>query len=228
MGNLFPIEDNLVTIARINIEVVVIKMKSSNLFILLMFSAKTFAGVYEFDFDFGYDKQIYGSNRQDSVVSRNYSAGISSYLFDLTAIDLSFSNTSDITSQNDRYTVATGYDVVAQQNRVDTKVFGLGIKQMLAGRGSRIIPVVSVGYAREFVTSDGDVTVENTSTLVRTPYYLTETKQKANSVFGSFSLQIKLTDRFSLKGTMKTLFPAFSFNKAKDNLKYSFGFSWVF
>lgn len=200
------------------------------LFILyiLLFPIASMAASFEFDFDFGYDKQIYGANRQNSVVSRNYSIGFSSYLFDLTALDLNVSNTQDITTQNDRYTVATGVDVVSQQNKVRTKVYGIGLKQMLAGRGSRIVPVISAGYAREFVTSDGDITAENTTTKAQTIYNLNETKQRYNSLFGSFSLQLKLTERFSLKGTVRTLFPAFEFNKAKDNIKYLVGFSWIF
>jgi hypothetical protein len=47
-------------------------------------------------------------------------------------------------------------------------------------------------------------------------------------MFGAFTLQLRLTERFSLKGSVKSLFPAFEFNKAKDNLKYLVGFSWVF
>lgn len=195
--------------------------------IMLILPLKAFA-VFEFDFDFGYDKQIYGAQRQNSVVSRNYSVGISSYLFDLTALDLNVSSTRDTTSQNDRYTVATAVDVISQQNRVQTNVFGLGLKQMLAGRGARITPVISAGYAREFVTSSGDITVENTTTLAQSKFNLKESKQRYNSVFGAFTLQIKLTERFSLKGSVKTLFPAFEFNKARDNIKYLFGFSWVF
>ncbi|MBC7537822.1 MAG: hypothetical protein H7281_03315 [Bacteriovorax sp.] len=195
--------------------------------IMLILPLKAFA-VFEFDFDFGYDKQIYGAQRQNSVVSRNYSVGISSYLFDLTALDLNVSNTRDTTSQNDRYTVATAVDVISQQNRVQTNVFGLGLKQMLAGRGARITPIISAGYAREFVTSSGDITVENTTTLAQSKFYLKESKQRYNSVFGSFILQIKLTERFSLKGSVKTLFPAFEFNKARDNIKYLVGFAWIF
>lgn len=195
--------------------------------IILILPLKAFA-VFEFDFDFGYDKQIYGASRQNSVVSRNYTVGVSSYLFDLTALDLNFSSTKDTTSQNDRYTVATGIDVVAQQNRVQTKVVGLGLKQMLAGRGSRIVPIISAGYAREFVTSSGDITVENTSSLAQSKFNLNETKQRYNSVFGSFILQVKLTEGFSLKGSIKTLFPAFEFSKARDNIKYLVGFAWIF
>jgi len=184
--------------------------------------------VAEFNFDFGYDRQIYGVNRQNSVVSRNYSVGLSTYLFDLTAIDLNYSNTQDTTSQNDRYTVSAPFDIIAQQNRVRTNVFGLGIKQMLVGRGARLTPIISAGYARQFVTSSGDITVENTTSKVLQTINLNETKQRYNSVFGSFTLQLKLTERFSLKGTVRTLFPAFEFAKAKDNLKYLVGFSWIF
>lgn len=193
---------------------------------LSMAPERSFA-LAEFNFDFGYDRQIYGVNRQNSVVSRNYSAGISTYLFDLTALDLNYSNTQDTTSQNDRYTVSAPYDITAQQNRVRTNVFGLGIKQMLVGRGARLTPIISAGYAREFVTSSGDISVENTTTKAVQKVYLNETKQRYNSVFGSFTLQLKLTDRFSLKGSVRTLFPAFEMNKAKDNLKYLVGFSWI-
>lgn len=199
------------------------------LFFVIFFPLKLSAAVFELAFDFGYDKQIYGSSRQNSLVSRNYSGGLSTYLFDLTAIDFTYSSTSDITTQNDRYTITgTGYDVITQQNRVQTDVYGVGIKQMLAPRGARLIPVFSVGYAREFITSAGDISIENTATKAVSVLPLTQTKQTYNSMFGAFSLQLKLTERFSLKGSVKSLFPAFEFNKAKDNLKYLAGFSWIF
>ena len=204
-------------------------MKKINILLILsiILPLKAMAA-FELNFDFGYDKQIYGAQRQNSLVSRNYSAGISSYLFNLTALDLNASSTQDTNSQFDRYNVASGVDVIAQQNRVQTNVFGVGLKQMLVGRGARIIPIISAGYAREFVTSSGDITVENTTTLAQSTFNLKETKQRYNSVFGSFILQIKLTESFSLKGSVKTLFPAFEFNKAKDSIKYLVGFAWVF
>jgi len=204
-------------------------VKTKIFFLLLsLLPICSMAGIYELDFDYGYDRQIFGINRQNSVISRNYTIGFSSYLFDLTALDFNVSNNQDVTSQNDRINVATGYDLVSQQTRVRTNVYGVGLKQMLAGRGSRIIPVISAGYAREFITSGGDITVENTATKVQSVYNQTETKQRYNSVFGSFSLQIKLTERFSLKGSVRTLFPAFELNKARDNVKYLVGFAWIF
>ncbi len=56
-------------------------MKTFILFSSILFSNLTFAIVNEIGFDFGYDIQKYGSNRQNSIVSRSYSGGISSYIF---------------------------------------------------------------------------------------------------------------------------------------------------
>ncbi len=198
-----------------------------SLFFLLV-PMQAFAVIFEFDFDFGYDKQIYGSSRQNSIVSRTYSAGLSSYLFNLTAIDFTASRTYDVNTQNDRFTVATGIDLVSDQSSVKTDVYGIGIKQMFAGRNSFVVPILSIGYAKEIIESSRDVTLENTSTVVRTVTNLGVTKQRVNSMFGSFVLQFKMTDRLSLKASVKTLIPAFEYNKAKDNLKYLVGFSWIF
>lgn len=185
--------------------------------------------MFEFDFNFGYDKQIYGTNRDSSIVSRTYSGGLSTYLFDLTAIDINVSRTLEINSQNDRYAV-TGYtvDVVGDRSKITTDVYGIGLKQMLAGRNAFIVPVISVGYAKQFVEYNREVTFENTLNQTRFTGNYGTTKQRVDSMFGAFILQFKMTDRLSLKGSVKTLIPAFDFNKAKDNLKYLVGFSWVF
>ena len=204
------------------------KAKLVSVLCLLLFPQIIFAAYYELAFDFGYDKQIYGTNRQNSLVSRNYSGGLSVYLFDLTAIDFTYSSTREISTLNDRYTIQSGYDVVYQQNRVLTDVYGVGIKQMLAARGARLTPVISVGYARQFDTSDGDIAIETTASGAKNSYKMTESKSVYNSTFAAFTLQLRLTERFSLKGSVKSLFPAFEFGKAKDNLKYLVGFSWVF
>lgn len=204
-------------------------MKTLLSIFLLILSFKASAIVFEVSGDFEYDKQRYGTNRENSVVSRSYSAGISAYIFSTTAIDLSYSFTNDITSNNERYTI-TGYSVdhISDQQRVETSDYGIGIKQMLLPKGYVVTPVVSVGYAREFVKSSSDTTYLNTATGTNFYYNAGTTKYATNSVFGIFSLQFHLTDRLSLKGSVKTIFPAFDFNKAKDNIKYSFGFSWMF
>ena len=195
---------------------------------LAIFPISSFAIVNEVAFDFGYDRTVYGTSRQNNTVTRSYSGVLSTYIFDYTAIDLSASRTQDITSENERYTVATGIDLVGQQNRVRSSVYGIGLKQMFAPRTARLIPGISMGYAKQFLDYESDVTVEDTVSKARLKINNGTKKQRIDSVFGTFSLQLRMTERLSLKGSVKTLFPAFELDKARDNVKYAFGFSWVF
>ena len=78
------------------------------LFTIAFFPLTSHAIMNELALDFSYDKQIYGLERQNNSVSRTYSVGISSYIFNYTAIDLSASRSSDVTSENDRINVTTG------------------------------------------------------------------------------------------------------------------------
>ncbi|AUN97205.1 hypothetical protein DOM21_15635 [Bacteriovorax stolpii] len=203
-------------------------MKSLLVLFVIIFPLSSFAIVNEVAFDFGYDRQIYGLQRQNSSVNRTYSAALSTYIFDYTAIDLNASRSSDITTENERYNVTTGIDVVGQQNRVTSNVYGVGIKQMFAPRTARLIPGISIGYAKQFLNYNSDLTIEDTSTKARTNLAGRTTKQRIDSVFGTLSLQLRMTERLSLKGSVKTLFPAFELDKARDNVKYAIGFSWVF
>lgn len=195
---------------------------------ILSFSVPSFAIVNEISADFGYDRKIYGLERENSNISRTYSAGISTYLFDYTAIDLNASKSTDITSINQRDNVLTGYDLVARQDRVVSNVYGVGIKQMFAPRNARLIPGISIGYAKQFLQYDSDLTIENVSTKVRTIIKAGSAKQRIDSVFGSFSLQLRMTERLSLRASARTLIPAVELDKVRDNLKYSVGFAWIF
>lgn len=203
-------------------------MKRLLIFLICFIPASSFAIINEIAFDFGYDRQIYGVNRQNSNVNRVYSVALSTFIFDFTAIDLNAATSSNITQENDRYNVTTGIDVVGQRNRVEAKVYGVGLKQTFAPRTARLIPGVSMGYARQFVNYKSDITIEDVATKARSNVSGGEIKERNDSVFATFSLQLRLTERVSLKGSVKTLFPAFEFNKARDNIKYSFGFSWIF
>jgi len=203
-------------------------VKQVLLLMIILFSFKIKAIVYEMDVNFGYDKQIFGSSRQNSNVSRTYAGGISAYLFELTAIDLNYSEINDRTSYNDRFTATTGIDVISTRTNVSTSILGLGLKQMLLPKNNLILPMLSFGYARETVYSASEVTIENTSTKATSVVSYGSSKQKIHSMFGTFSLQFKIGANLSLKASVKTLIPALEFNKAKDNLKYLFGFTWAF
>jgi hypothetical protein len=197
-------------------------------FIFFILSFKAMAIVNEISLDFGYDKQIYGTSRQNSLVTRSYSGGLATYIFSSTAIDLTYAASQDSTTENDRYNVATGFDIVGSQNRVDSTVYGVGLKQLFAPRTSFLIPALSIGYARQIVKYSTDYTVEDTTTKARAAKNYGSQTARYDSVTASFALQFKLTETLSLKGSVKTIFRAFEFNEAKNNLKYLFGFSWMF
>lgn len=203
-------------------------MKKYLVLIIFLICNNASAIVNEIAFDFGYDRQIYGLERQNSNVTRTYSGALATYIFDYTAIDLNASTSQEITTENERYLITSGLDLVGQQNRVNSKVFGIGIKQMFAPRTSRIVPGISIGYAKQFLEYQSDLTILNTTTDVRTTVSGGTTKQRVDSVFGTFSLQLRLTERLSLKASIKTLFPSFEIDKARDNVKFAAGFSWVF
>ena len=200
-----------------------------SILIFLLIPLKAFAVVgFEVDLDFGYDEQLYGTSHENSIVTRTYSGGFSTYLFNLTAIELDASRTYEVNTQNDRFTVATGFDLTSDCNTVKTDVYSVGIKQMLAGRNAFIQPAISAGYAKEFVTYGRVVTVQDTTTQIYSVKDLGTTKQRTDSMYASFILQFKITERLSIKGSVKTLFPAFNYNEAKSNLKYLAGLSWIF
>ncbi|MBC7713549.1 MAG: hypothetical protein H7177_09425 [Rhizobacter sp.] len=203
-------------------------MRNLLLAIMILTPISSFAIVNEISGDFGYDRTIYGDKRQNSNVTRTYSAGLSTYFWDYTALDLNASRTKDVTTENQTYIITSGFNLIGQQNRVTTDVYSIGIKQSFAPRSARLIPSISVGYARQFTESSQDLVIQNTTTNTQFTNTDTTPKQKVNSVYGTFALQLKLTDGLSLKGSIKTLFPAFKFNQAKDTLKYAFGFSWAF
>lgn len=203
-------------------------MKRLSYIFLFLFINQAEALIYEIGLDFSYDKQIYGNNRLNSQTSRTYSGGVSTYLFETTALDLNYSSSKDITTQNEVYDAGGGFDLVGQQNRVETNVYGIGVKQMLLPRKYRLMPLVSVGYARQFITYETDLTLENRATDIRTSGSSGESKARVDSMFGAFILQYKMTDRLSIKGSVKTIFPSADWNKARDNIKYAFGISWIF
>ena len=62
-------------------------MKNLLLILFCIIPMTSFAIVNEIAMDFGYDRTIYGNNRQNSNVTRTYSAALSTYVFDYTAID---------------------------------------------------------------------------------------------------------------------------------------------
>ena len=128
-------------------------------FFSFFFCQSAFA-VFELSGSFGYKKQKYGENREDSTVEQTYSAALAIYLFSLTAVELSYFNSQNtITAKQDADSTQS-FSLIETQNRVQTDVYGIGIRQALATRKSRIRPMISIGYAKQFVNDSLDYTFQ--------------------------------------------------------------------
>ena len=194
-------------------------------FFFLSLAQNSYA-LMEFSGNFGYKKQVYGSSRQNDITDRSYGASVAVYLFNLTAVEFNYNQNEVITDEHNTYSIDSTYDVIGSYNRVLSYSYGVGIRQALAPRKARLVPSLSIGYARQFTRDSTSLTIRNKNSGNNFTISDDPTKLRSDSVFGTFSLKLRLTARLSLNGSVNTIFPAFQTDKAKDNIKYMIGFSW--
>jgi len=196
----------------------------------LIFLSSAAFGYSELNADFHYDRQVYGEGRQNSTVSRTYAGTLATYFTQNFAVEFNYSQTQNITTEHENIPVSGTTAVVdSTQNRVLNIVYGAGIRWLMTSRQSRIRPHISMGYATQEVESATDYTFRDTVSGTTYPTLTTPVeKQRIKSVFGAFALQIGITQYFAIKGSVQTVFEAFKTEKARDNLKYMVGVSWIF
>ncbi len=196
-------------------------MIKKNLYFILFFLSfsNSYAAYYDLSFSYAYESQIYGKDRNNSVISKTYSGSVTVYLFELLGIEINYSQGQEITSQpfNTSNLSSVGYT-----NKIQSHIFGLGLRQAFASRKSLVRPSLSIGYARQISESSSTFTYWNPYSASLESLLEELPKTDEHSVFATLSLQLKL------QGSVKTIFEAFEFNKAKDNLKYLVGVSWFF
>lgn len=203
-------------------------MKKITVLFALLISTQAFA-VFEIGGNYAYDRNVYGSDRENKKTTRTYSGHIAKYLFNLTAIEFNVSQSeSSITESPDVAVEGTDYVVDESNSKIITKSWGVGLRQAMAPRKAFLVPMLSIGYARQIVESSGNLKFRNTTngntvTSENDPY-----KDSYNSVFATFTIKLRLTKTFSITGSANTYFPAFEFDKARDDVKYMGGFSWMF
>jgi hypothetical protein len=197
---------------------------------ILLSPLKAFA-LMEINGEFGYRKQVFGLDRESSQRSRTYSGSYALYLFNSTAVELNYySNKDVITVGTARPFTAPDGDaltVLTDQRTIETRSYGVGLRQALAGRNARWRPMFSFGYARQFVQDSSNFTIQQDSSGVSVNVENAKTKRREDSVFASFILQFKLSKHMSVNASVKSVFPAFEFTKAKDDLKYLVGLAWL-
>ena len=193
-----------------------------------LFYLNTAYGYTELDLDFGYDKQVYGSDRENFQYSRVYSASLAWYWTEYMAIELSFGHGKQFTYESQSYEITgTTLSILGHENSGIDQNFSIGVRQAFSKRGAFIRPILSFGYAKQEITDTTKYTIIDSSTSVSATISEAPQLLENDSVFGSFALSIRITKRFAIKTSVQTVFPAFEFDKAKDDIKYSAGISWI-
>lgn len=127
--------------------------------------------------------------------------------------------------ENRDSTIMSSIMLTSMNYELLTRVYGIGIKTALGEKDSLLRPSLSVGYATQSYEGHTDYGLTDVDSLVTGSIRTNQAKQWVSSMFGEFSLHVKLSDRISLKGSVKTIFPSSDYNEAKNNLKYSVGLS---
>ena len=186
-------------------------------------------GYAEFSAQFQYSKQVYGEDRQNSVVDRTYSGSLATYLFgQYTALEFNYSVGEEITTQNETVPVdGTNTSLTGYQNTAENTVYGVGIRQAFASKRAFFRPMISLGYAKQFLRGYTDYKFTDTTTGTTVTVTDDIQKTRTDSVFATFSLQLRFTQHLAFRGSVNTVFPAFEYDQAKDGLKYLLGFTWI-
>lgn len=176
--------------------------------------------------EFIYTKTVYGENRQNSIRYRRYGLVLVQYIFYVTGIELNYTQLSEVTTENTTLDTGTSFLLSGLQNKSITINQGIGLRQALAPYGSLITPSISVGYAKQIKNSKTTYTISDGYQTRQIEIYHGEIRN--NAVFGTFSLKLQLTRLFGITGSVQTVFKAYEYNEAKNNITYTGGLGWIF
>ena len=194
--------------------------------LIFYFITQSSFALFEFNGEYGLDRQVYGDSRQNKITSKTYSGSISLYLFNYTAIEVNYSNTETITKEQNNTRSTYEYDIINKTDKVVVESYGLGLRQAFANRKARFVPTLSLGYAKRFARNTSGGTVRRNADNATAEYSSGVSKLRFDSVFATIGLNIRITAMLSLRASAQSIFKAFEFNRAQDNMKYLFGFSW--
>ena len=183
----------------------------------------------ETDLNFIYDKQIFGAERNNFQVSRTYNLNFAWYLTGRTALELGYGLGTIKTTENSTYEIdGTGLEIYGHENIVKNQYYSVGIRQALAGRSALIRPMLSIGYSKQEITDQTTYKVRAIGSASGASLEQAADIMESDSVFATLALTLRVSQFFSIKSSVQTVFPAFDFDLAKDDLKYMAGIMWVF
>ena len=148
------------------------------------------------------------------------------YLWEYTALELNYSETSDNVIDNRETQVDENLSILKVDSLSKTTVTGVGIRQSFASRKASIIPSLAVGYAKMVTRGTTTYTLQGPGGVA--DISVDQDTEEYASSYVTFQIRFRLTQLMGLTLAAKSVMPDFDTSKAEDNLTYSAGFSWVF
>ncbi len=182
----------------------------------------------ELSADYGFDRTKYGQNRQNRIEAEHIRTSVAFYMFNYTALEINYSQSATVSTEKKVLSVDSVYNVTGSKNQIFVHTHGIGLRQALASRRARVRPSFSLGYARRSESDKTDLDLVNNTSGTTFKVSGPTSKKRYDSVFGTLALNLRLTRGLSLRGSLNTIFEAFKFDEAQDNIKYMVGLAWVF
>ena len=187
-------------------------------------------GLTELTVQVGHQKQSYGKERQNDLVTKNYYWGTAFYFFKAyTALDVYYTHQIQTDNAKNLGIESENSNLIidSTRTRIKTQSYGIGIKQAFTEEASRIRPTLSIGYARQVTQSSKSISLRNPTTNDIEKYSLLPEKYRYSSIFGTLAIQLRISAGMSIQISAQTIFKAFEFDQIDDNLRYLIGLTWL-
>lgn len=185
--------------------------------------------IVEFSATYYYTKQSFPNSNttveEDVSATRTYSGTLAWYVFNNTAIELFYSSNEDINIDNgvNLTDTSTGKTINTLRSVLVTDSLGIGIRQALASRKSRLIPTISIGHSSQTqMTKYRYFYTDGTSGSIESG------KIESDVSYLTISLRLRITELLGLTGSITGTYSDFDFSEDPDQLRYSAGLSWIF
>lgn len=196
------------------------------LLLLLSIITSAHAAYYEVSANFWQNRQVYGASKDSSNLSQVYSTGVAWYVWQLTALEFMAQRQRNLITENDPVDTAGGDQVVSSRNEVVTDTFSLGVKQALTSPKARIIPAVTMGYAKQILQGRTRYVVQQSGSVEQ--FTVEDDRRTQDSCFAGVSLRLRLTEFSGITGSYRSIMPNCDTDMFSDNTQFSTGLSWMF
>lgn len=196
-------------------------LKNLILILLLSYTHFSYAGFVDFSANYWYSEQLSGVEDENKIISQTIGVNWAWYIWSTTAIELNYSQ--NIYEDDFNTDLTDGADTINRiYKRTTTRVYGIGIRQALAGRKATVIPSIFIGTATQKILEQQTYVINNSVSKLEPD----EIEQNSGQI--SVALRIRITELMGLRFSARSVFPDFDTSKIRNNVTYSAGLSWVF